>query len=242
MLWLDIGNSRMKWLYGTAADEHGGALAYRQPDDLQSAPIWQAIPKGTPVWASSVANPSVRQAVETAAKQIADANVHWARSEQERNGLRNSYQDISRLGVDRWMVMLAAWQQEQSAFVVVDAGSAITVDYVDGNGQHLGGHIVPGLNLMTRALFSGTANVKFNALDWGEIGPGKSTEQCVHHGVFAMATGYLEYLLTQWHGASAARWLITGGDALRLQSALSIEAEWRPNLVIEGLQIFAEER
>ena len=240
MLWLDIGNSRLKWLYGTASDEHGGALAYQQPDDLLSAPIWQAIPKGTPVWASSVANPAVRQAIETA-KQTAEATVHWAKSEKERNGLHNSYQDVSRLGVDRWMVMLAAWRQQQKAFVVVDAGSAITVDYVDDRGLHLGGHIVPGLNLMTKALFSGTANVKFNALDWGEIGPGKSTEQCVHHGVFAMAAGYLEFLLAQWPGARQAHWLITGGDALRLQSALSLDTEWRPNLVIEGLQVFAEE-
>lgn len=240
MLWLDIGNSRMKWLFGNGNQEYAGVYPYQQAADLRLAPIWESVPKGVAVWVASVGNPLVRAEIESIASEKLETSVNWACSETQRNGLHNSYQQVQRMGVDRWLAMLAAWEETRGACLVIDAGSAITVDLVDADGKHQGGHIVPGLHLMSRALFSGTANVKFSSVEWGEILPGQSTDEAVHRGLFAMVIGYLEFVAKHWPKLAGAKIFLTGGDALRLQQALSYHTTWRPNLVIDGLKIFAK--
>ena len=56
------------------------------------------------------------------------------------------------MGADRWHAMLAGWVRCKASFAVVDAGSAVTVDYVNAGGRHLGGYILPGLQMMRRSL------------------------------------------------------------------------------------------
>ena len=75
---------------------------------------------------------------------------HWA--EPHRGGLVNAYTETDRMGADRWHAMYAAWQADAGGFAVVDAGSAITIDYVADSGKHLGGYILPGKQMMLRSL------------------------------------------------------------------------------------------
>lgn len=240
MLWLDIGNSRIKWLLQTPVEEISGAFSYRNVEEFSRAPLWSLLRSDVSVWASSVANNDIRDRVEAFCADSGSPMVQWAKPQRENNRLKNSYQDVARMGVDRWLAMLAAWSEQQKAVMVIDAGSAITVDWVDDQGQHLGGHIVPGLNLLTQSLSKGTANVKFDAQLWSSIAPGQSTDMAVFQGVLAMAVGYIESLLRQNSKESPMRVFITGGDALTLQKYIKSEMFWRPNLVIEGLMLYAK--
>ncbi|MDP1069535.1 type III pantothenate kinase, partial [Klebsiella pneumoniae] len=65
-----------------------------------------------------------------------------------------------RMGVDRWLAMLAAWQRVGQSCWVVDCGSAITLDLLDAEGRHQGGYILPGLRLMQQSLLGNTAEVR----------------------------------------------------------------------------------
>jgi type III pantothenate kinase len=74
-------------------------------------------------------------------------------------GVRNAYPDPGLLGVDRWVAVIGAYHLAQAACCVVDVGTAATLDAVDASGQHLGGFIVPGPQLMVRSLHAGTNNL-----------------------------------------------------------------------------------
>ncbi len=240
MLWLDVGNTRIKWQLDTGSRTLAGAAVHGGGESLANAPIWRELSAGCPVWIACVASPALREGITRLCTEAGCPELHWAVSQPEMAGLRNSYADPARLGVDRWLVMLAAWQQQAEPVVIIDAGSAITVDWVDASGQHRGGHIVPGLGLLEQALHRGTAGVRAAALRADGVGPGTSTDAAVHQGVLAMAAGYLDYVLTKaWPECESARLLLCGGDGPLLEPFLPRASSWRADLVLEGLRHYA---
>lgn len=240
MLWLDIGNTRIKWQLDDRDGAQVGAAAHAGGDSLAAAPVWQMLPPGTEVWVACVANAALRAQVETLCAEADCPRVQWAVSRAEMAGLQNAYTEPQRLGVDRWLTMLAAWREQSVPVVIIDAGSAITVDWVDEQGQHRGGHIVPGLHLLEQALRRGTAAVRAQPTVDQSVMPGRSTDAAVTNGCLAMAAGYLRYLLQEaWPGTANARLLVCGGDGPALEPFLPRPAEWRAHLVIEGLREYA---
>ena len=83
-------------------------------------------------------------------------------------GLINGYQQPETLGPDRWVGMIAARQQFEGPLLVVDAGTAVTIDYIDETGCFLGGSILPGLSIMKRSLIEHTANLTLEVGHWTE--------------------------------------------------------------------------
>jgi type III pantothenate kinase len=139
-------------------------------------------------------------------------------------GVRNGYQDVTRLGVDRWLALVAAYAQTSAACCIVDCGTTITVDLVAADGRHLGGYIVPGLYLMRDALAARSRALSTAPSDWEAATPGTSTVAAVHNGILAMALGFLRDIHHQ--DARAGRqveWFLTGGDAPYLAAHL----DWR---------------
>ena len=78
----------------------------------------------------------------------------------ESGSVRNGYEDIAQLGVDRWAAIVGAYTHFGSAVCIVDAGTAVTVDLVRDGGRHLGGLIVPGLQLMRSSLEQDTEDIE----------------------------------------------------------------------------------
>ncbi len=113
------------------------------------------------------------------------------------------YEDPSRLGVDRWLSVLAARQLSTGPLIVVGLGTAGTLDFVDAKGVHKGGFIVPGLRLMTEALFGGTADVHvaFEASRSEE--PGTNTEDAVRRGVVLMLSDFVNGSIRRFRATSA---------------------------------------
>jgi type III pantothenate kinase len=240
MLWLDVGNTRFKWQLDHAEDTLAGAAVHGGGESLADAPIWQELKPDTTVWVASVASPLLRDGIRQLCVVAGCRDVHWAVSPSRQGGLQNSYAEPGRLGVDRWLAMLAAWCERQEPVLIIDAGSAITVDWVDASGMHRGGHIVPGLKLLEQALWRGTAGVRAASAATTSIGPGTSTDTAVNHGIAAMAAGYLRYVLTEaWPGCESARLLLCGGDGPLLEPFLPRPAQWRANLVLDGLRHYA---
>tara|TARA_Y100000589_G_scaffold237676_1_gene225080 strand:- start:745 stop:1191 length:447 start_codon:yes stop_codon:yes gene_type:complete len=146
------------------------------------------------------------------------------------------------MGADRWHGMYGAWLRHRSGFVVVDAGSAVTLDYVDAGGQHLGGFILPGQGMMLRSLRRDVARVVFKPGEVLDDTPGKSTSECVNHGLAWLLAGLVERIQRDAESLGLTDVIVTGGDAPRWL-ALGLRARHCADLVFDGLAaIDAEEQ
>jgi len=233
-LLLDIGNSRIKWARRSgpgAPLEAGEAIAHE--GDLPTA--LSALPNSglRSVGISHVLGSAREEALTEAVFTRFGLRPWFARSVAEARGLRNAYREPERLGVDRWLAMLGAWQFAARAWVVADAGTALTVDLIDARGQHLGGLIAAGLMTAQGALLGAT---RFPTRDFDRIGIaglGRDTESCVRQGVLQSVLGAIDRAAALAPNDAAC--IITGGDAETLLPSLGARWSYRPLLVLEGL-------
>lgn len=164
-----------------------------------------------------------------------------ARSLPRLAGVRNGYCEPDKLGVDRWLAILAAFNRAAGACLVIDVGTAVTVDFVTVGGEHLGGYICPGLRLMSEQLVAhaqGIAGLQVGAGYLQDLSPGRTTDAAVARGAVLMLRGFVEsqlQLAPALLGGSFTLFL-TGGDA-ELVGALSAEAHIVSDLVFVGLAI-----
>lgn len=236
---IDAGNSRLKWLL------HCGDI-------------------GVPVARGAVPNDEVRSWLESdhlqqvdrvrlvsVAAATAEKVCHWGRSRQVElqvakvvdgaEGVVCGYSEPERLGVDRWLALLAARRRCRSDCLVVDAGTAITVDVLSAGGQHAGGYIAPGLGLMAESLVGNTSGIRCVLPADLNLAPGVNTAQAVGHGCLAALVGMVAGIANSHR---VAKLVLTGGDADLLAAHLAAwlreaeaELEIVDNLVLEGLDI-----
>jgi type III pantothenate kinase len=159
--------------------------------------------------------------------------------------LRTDVREPERMGVDRLLGALAAHRRAAKACIVVDFGTAITVNSVSRDGVFLGGAILPGLGMMAHALAGGTALLPEITVPESAAGIGKNTEEAIAAGILHGATGAVANLVIvagMTLGEDAAV-LLTGGDAERIAAFLPSDCqEVCPDLVLEGLVIAYHER
>lgn len=156
-------------------------------------------------------------------------------------GVRNAYEaEYQKLGVDRWLALVAAYHHTGSAVLVLDAGTALTVDLVDGAGMHLGGYIVPGFQLMKASLLGDTGRVRFDKeARAGGLAFGCNTQSAVMAGLLAAQVGACRVAIQQAERRIPQEFaiLVTGGFAETLLVHLPQSAELRADLVLDGLSI-----
>ena len=238
ILEFDLGNSRIKW---RRYDETGGVTI-----DLGFAADAEAVIHGelNHCEPRMVRLCSVR--LDSASKQLQEwAHRRWgltaavARVTRECGGVSNRYADLGKLGIDRWLAMLAAFRRTGGACVVVDAGTAVTIDAVDGLGQHLGGYILPGIRLSTAALEDNTG-IRLEARQpSGDTGLGHSTDEAVYHGIIAAIISLISATLDAVaRPGDPVGLFFSGGDAELIRKSGEFDsAEIVPELVLDGLAI-----
>ena len=239
-LLIDIGNSRLKWtsrrhdemsLAPAEAIAHEGdpagavtALAARWPG---AAP--------TAVCVAHVTGNAHETAIRAAVERAFGRSPAFARTTAECDGLRNAYLEPARLGVDRWLMLLALWRATRGAGAVAAAGTALTFDAVDTKGQHVGGVDAPGLATMIEATLGRTRFAVGEMAAGFRAGLGQDTETCVRQGALHAAAGLLDRLGAAVEGP---RWL-AGGDAALLHPHLAASWQLHPDLVLQGLAAWA---
>ena len=233
MILVDVGNSSIKWCQ---ADQRLGPVfrCGRFPEQLV-ADLREHKVELSAVWVSSVAGKDFDEALQSALQSSGFGPVQCVESPPSQSGLINSYREPGRMGVDRWLAMLAARDGRAEPVAVIDAGSALTIDLIAGNGRHEGGYILPGVAMMERSLLRDTQRVRFEGAVGATVSPGRSTLDCVNAGTWIAALGAVRQALISHPDH---RVVVTGGDGQALMS-LGINGEWRPNLVLEGLLIAA---
>jgi len=237
-LQLDVGNSSAKWRLIRDGDVVNRGR-YQLEDDKSKKLLLDCSTELGEIWISSVASAEREAALANLLEGQWGVAPWFARSEQQTGKLRNSYSEPARLGVDRWLAMLGGMQRLGGRFAVIDAGSALTIDIVDDSGLQEGGYIIPGPELMERALLLDTDKVRF-AEDAGyELTPGQSTAEAVRHGIATAQAGAVKLILAQ-QGVETGQTLFCGGGAEALMGLLNTTELYAPDLVFEGLQIMAE--
>lgn len=235
-LLLDIGNSRCKWALAANARLHDSGVMVRAdtPDWVERLPSADV----SAIVAASVAQPEALEALRAHAARSRIA-LHVAKSAARCGALVNAYSEPERLGVDRWMACIAAQADDDDSVLVADAGTALTLDFVDGliDGQarHRGGLIAPGVATMRDALRRDTQlrpRDDTAAASW----LCRDTDSAIAAGTLRSAISLLDSAVRD---LAPSRLLLTGGDAHLLAPYLADVWAQRPCLVMEGLALHA---
>jgi type III pantothenate kinase len=244
---VDIGNTRMKWaaLESGRLVRHGSAV-HRDALDSAITAFGAALPEAAPrIVATNVAGPAVEARLKELVAARPGASLEIVATTAQRFGVRCAYADPSRLGVDRWIGVIAAYHRAGGAACVISCGTAATFDAVDAGGQHLGGLILPGARLFAAALDRNTSDIgpTHPAVDvpHGLDLLGRTTAAAVGNGAWLALAAALDRAAITVARALGVRPVIylTGGDAARLRDWLETAVELRADLVLEGLALFA---
>jgi type III pantothenate kinase len=226
-LFIDAGNTRIKY----AGHDGSGWLFHEAVPSDASVPL--ALPAG--FVPQRILIVSVAGATSNAfiAAQLAPwaERFEWFRSTSECRGLRNGYADPSQLGADRWAGAIAAWQRVQGACLVVAAGTATTIDVITADGVFAGGCILPGLEMMQRALASGTAGLPFAAGRFEDVP--RNTEDAIFSGCLNAQFGAIARMRSSLPVDAPV--LLAGGAGAALRDGIDAPVEVLPRLVLEGL-------
>lgn len=241
-LLLDLGNSRLKWALDVDGTLSAGDAITHSPSGLGDlTPILAAAGAVQSAWISSTAL-SLTAALVDAVSRHFNCPTQLFVSPKQALGIRSAYDQPHTLGSDRFLAMAGARAQVKGAFLVADAGTALTLDMVDEGGQHLGGLIAPGPALMRDALQRGTAGIRI-----GEVMRvrefARNTDDAVWSGGALACTALIGHA---WrHGALGVggdvALLLCGGSTPTLEPLISIPHRILPNLVLEGLAQWARE-
>ena len=241
VLCIDIGNTRLKWGVCELTDvsflQTGVVENIKNisPGDLSS--FFSGL-EPMPVWVSSVASHDVISSLSVWVKENWSSEVNNVETELKHYKALNGYQKSAGLGVDRWLAMVAAQYRLNNNYCVIDAGTAITIDVVDGNGNHIGGVIMPGKRLMLSALFSGVDLIAESSGEFVMLAD--NTSDAVYSGVISCIVGGIDKVLSDVGKQNKSiGFVITGGDATFLSQYLSYKMAIEVNLVLEGVGLVA---
>lgn len=206
-------------------------------DEGFPAPNWAEVPAGSSALVASVRseeeNQNLAQVLDGCGYQVVFPQVV-----SEKNGLICGYRDSSQLGVDRWLAMLACWDKIQSSFVLVSAGTALTIDLVYATGKHAGGYIVAGLGLAREALISRSEKLRLQYADSPPVlEMGVDTAAAINNGALVAAVEMIRGAQRSV-GMSKSDLVISGGDAELLARHLGGATTWN-NIVLDGLAVWS---
>lgn len=123
-----------------------------------------------------------------------------------------NYKSVETLGVDRLLAAIGAWRVRQKACVVVDVGTACTVDYIDRQGVFQGGVIMPGLSMLEKSLQQHTPELPSVERELPDAWPGKTTRECLQWGVTGSFVDAIEATLARYDNLGEYDILLTGGE------------------------------
>ena len=243
MILLDCGNHQIKaqqWR-GRGSSE---TCSHKYDDGWEAALSgWLHQQDASQCFYASVLDADRQRRLAQVLKQVFGSDVTRLFTQAEALGVVNGYAQPQQLGVDRWLALLAAAELVDSDCMVIDAGSAITVDLLRADGRHLGGAILPGCSTSQADFKRIFRHIDFTDPAIDEIeAPGISTVTAIQ---LDFARSSMEILVdlverwVDWFDASPTL-LLTGGDAHTVQRALSQPTRIVPDLVFLGMRRMAD--
>ena len=248
-LLIDLGNTRVKWAWQSVGrpelDNHG---AEPVAAGLSNCPFLAHSGVVAGALASNVAGDEAGRELARLVHDRLGANLVFARPVRKACGVTAAYAKPSNLGADRWAALLGAHALGPHNYCIVDAGSAVTMDFLLADGRHLGGYIAPGRDMSLTAMTQGTAELGSRLTDHSDtpadIAPGTDSAEAIRKGVLASQIGLVRIgmeMLTALGGQTPRLLLTGGGSDLLLATGALPEARPVPDLVLRGLAALALE-
>jgi len=244
---VDVGNTRIKWARASAGTlSRASSTTHVERADAAVAALAASVePGGERALVANVAGDAMAAKLIAALTPVLGRAPEFPAVAASAHGIACGYRDPARLGVDRWLAMIAAARLFAGPVCVLGAGTAATFDAVSADGRHLGGLILVGARLAAETLDRHTGRIGKTALP--ERRPqglalfGRSTDEAVGNGSLLAIAAALDRAV-----ATVASELgrppavvLTGGDAARLEPWLETEVQLRADLVLEGLAVVA---
>lgn len=244
-LLIDAGNTRVKWALSasdglSSAWQAEGNVFHEALPELPGAWRAAAHPIRT-VWIANVAGDRLASRLMQTLTEagIPLTGLHWFVSLPEFAGVRNGYRDPSQLGCDRFAALVGAYHRYPGRnLLVVNAGTATTVDALTAEGQFVGGMILPGLRTMAQSLAVNTAKLPSVSESNLEQLLADNTSQAIISGCLSAQAGAIERAFAR-HPGESPRCLLSGGAASFIGPQLRVPHDIVPNLVLAGLQVAA---
>ena len=253
LLSIDVGNTRTKWaLFNAAGEIQQQAACLNQA--LTTAEFSASTLGYTRIIISNVAGPDLALLLIEKLTPYARP-IHWLQSTAQAAGLVNSYTPCASLGSDRWAALIAAWHIKHAPCVVVNAGTAVTIDALSigsrlNSGRFLGGLIMPGLDLMQHSLGMAAAQLPKSHTappTQAEIFATSTTTAIYAGAIFAVlgAITQMAHALQQ-QCQQAPSVIISGGNAALIYqqlehnpivNGLMLDASIVDSLVLQGLYL-----
>ncbi|HMO27057.1 MAG TPA: type III pantothenate kinase [Tepidisphaeraceae bacterium] len=237
---LNVGNSRV----AIGAFVAGG-LEFVKRVDVADRSAWE--PAIAEAWervrgrenaevAGASVNPGVLEHLELAVEHATGKRVEWVGREIELP-MKVKTDAPEQTGVDRVLNVAAAYEQMGRACVVVDAGTALTINACNDAGEFLGGSIAPGASLMLKSLHDHTAKLPLVELKAPDAAVGRNTTDAIRNGVYHGIRGMVKEIVERY-AEELGRWpevIATGGDAVTLFGGWELVHAVSPDLTLYGI-------
>lgn len=237
---IDSGNSNIKW--GLFADNmllKSQCMPCQNVAQLESE--FLRLPKLTSVIVSHVGRKDTRDEIANALT-ARSRKICWLRASAVLCGVRNGYAEPCQLGSDRWAALIAAWSLNHRSCLVINVGTALTVDLLSDSGEHLGGIIAPSAHLMIKSL---SCETQLPYIESGMFDNFPSnTADAIYTGAVQMLLGTIDRmfgLLANEVNHTDMKCIISGGGAHVIIPYLKHPYEYVDYLVLHGLALIAQE-
>ena len=232
-LLIDAGNSRVKWGWHDGRDWASIATVSliefaASSDHINPFSVTHENPSRIVI--SNVAGEGAHQLLVNWTS-IFDAEPLWVKGEAERCGVRSRYERPEQLGPYRWAALIAARALQPGPCLVVNAGTATTVDALSADGEFLGGLILPGIELMRFVLHEHTGRLPIQEGAFRDLP--RNTLDAIETGCRHAQAGAVERMFRATGGNGLC--LVSGGGGESLMELLGVPSRYVENLVLEGL-------
>ena len=242
ILLADIGNTHIKWarfVDGTLSPSTRQVFVGHDCRNLLDQ-AWSELEPPERVMVANVVGPEVAKCVSHWVSEQWHLDAALVVSQQTAFGVMNAYIQPESLGADRWAAMIAVWNRHHQPACIVDCGTAITIDALSAQGEHLGGLISPGLDIMRKSLAMSTHAIQAKDTNAGQVSLlARATADGVAGGTLYTQVAFIDRVVSDIMAEIGEDMLcvLSGGGADRLLPLLANEFEHEPDLVLQGLAV-----
>ena len=240
-LLIDIGNTRTKYCF--VVNNELTAIQYSDNQSLSITWFNQHWLGCDQIVFASVAYQEIEDLIQRWAL-TQKIKCQQVKTPDKAFGVTNGYERHEQLGVDRWLAVLGANKRfPNQACIVVDTGTATTIDYIDSKGCHQGGWILAGIETLFNSIQANTANVRGDKVQIESLGFGRNTNDNLAQAAWASTLGLIKQaMLTAGQlNNETPSLVITGGNGEPIAQMLDLDSKrihYIPAIVFEGLACY----
>lgn len=238
MLLFDIGNSRTKYTRVTDVGLSDTMTINNQEFTINS--ILNDIKSASQLIVASVSDDRILNLLTDACKQY-NTTLKEIKSESQNGDVLSGYDKPETLGVDRWLALIGAEQlYPKRNLLIIDSGTATTVDLIDKEARHIGGWIMPGIETIFSSVIKSTSNVKASHISKPSLLFGRNTNTNVNSACWAMTVGAINeaiYQAQQMLG-ELDNVILTGGNAENIKQLIKINCIVEEQLIFYGMKTY----